>query len=48
MKQSNLTRIETVLNFYIERGVNLERVNNVYRKILNIKYEIFNDHSAGL
>jgi hypothetical protein len=36
MKQSNLTRIETVLNFYIERGVNSERVNNIYRKILDL------------
>jgi hypothetical protein len=48
MKQSNLTRIKRVLEFYRKRGTNSEIANNVYRKILNIKYEIFNDHSAGL
>jgi hypothetical protein len=38
MKQSNLTRIKRVLDFYRKRGINSERVNNIYRKILIIKY----------
>jgi hypothetical protein len=36
-KASELTRIKRVLNFYYKRGVNSERVNNLYRKILSIK-----------
>jgi hypothetical protein len=48
MKHSNLTRIRRVLEFYRKRGTNSEKANNVYRKILNIKYEITNDHSARL
>jgi hypothetical protein len=38
MKQSNFTRIKRVIDFYRKRGINSERVNNIYRKILNIKY----------
>ena len=34
MKLSNIERIEEVINFYLERGVNKESVNNVYRKII--------------
>lgn len=29
-----LTRIKKVIDFYYKRGVNSERVNNLYRKIL--------------
>ena len=36
-KQSELTRIKRVINFYYKRGVNSERVNNLYIKILYIK-----------
>lgn len=36
MKQSNLTRIKEVMNFYLERGINSERVNKLYRKIINL------------
>jgi hypothetical protein len=36
-KQSELTRIKRVINFYYKRGINSERVNNLYRKILLIK-----------
>jgi hypothetical protein len=32
---NNLERITTIINFYLERGVNKESVNNIYRKILN-------------
>ena len=34
MKHSNLYRIKRVMTFYYNRGVNSERVNNLYRKIL--------------
>ncbi len=30
-----ITRIKKVMSFYRDRGVNSERVNNLYRKILN-------------
>ena len=33
-KQSAKTRIKRVMTFYYNRGVNSERVNNLYRKIL--------------
>ncbi len=33
-KQSNLVRIKRVLTFYAKRGINSERVNILYRKIL--------------
>jgi hypothetical protein len=29
-----ITRIKKVMDFYYKRGVNSERVNNLYRKIL--------------
>lgn len=29
-----LTRIRKVMDFYYKRGVNSERVNNLYKKIL--------------
>lgn len=34
-----LQRILKVINFYHERGINSERVNNVYRKILKNEAE---------
>jgi hypothetical protein len=34
MKQTPLQRIKRVINFYYKRGVNSERVNNIYKKIL--------------
>ncbi len=39
MKQSNLTRIKRVLEFYRKRVVNSELANNVYRKILTDKFK---------
>jgi hypothetical protein len=36
-KQSPLQRINRIMKFYTSRGVNSERVNKVYRKIINIK-----------
>lgn len=30
-----ITRIKRVMDFYYKRGVNSERVNSLYRKILN-------------
>ena len=30
-----LTRIKKVIDFYYKRGTNKERVNDLYRKILN-------------
>jgi len=33
-KQSNLTRIKRILEFYRKRGCNSERANEVYRKII--------------
>lgn len=33
-KQSNLQRIIEIIDFYLERGVNKESVNTVYRKII--------------
>ncbi len=39
MKNKNyfkpITRIKKVMDFYYKRGVNSERVNNLYRKILS-------------
>ena len=35
-KYKPITRIKKVLNFYYNRGVNSERVNKVYRNILNL------------
>lgn len=34
-KLPNLRRIRIVLNFYRERGINSERVNTLYRTIIN-------------
>lgn len=31
-------RINRIMEFYHKRGVNKERVNNVYRKIIAIKF----------
>lgn len=33
-KESPLKRINRVLKFYLERGVNKERVNKVYRNVI--------------
>ena len=35
MKQTPLQRIKRVINFYYKRGVNSERINTLYKKILN-------------
>lgn len=32
---SNIVRIKRVMKFYYNRGVNSERINSLYRKILN-------------
>jgi hypothetical protein len=37
MKQSPLQRIKRVINFYYKRGVNSERINQLYFKILKEK-----------
>jgi hypothetical protein len=34
MKQTPLQRIKRVINFYYKRGVNSERINTLYKKIL--------------
>jgi hypothetical protein len=36
-KQSCLQRINRVMKFNYNRGLNSERVNTVYRKIINLK-----------
>lgn len=42
MKQSDLQRIQRVLNYYYKRGVNRESVNKVYHKIIFKKFAINN------
>jgi len=37
MKPSPLQRINRILRFYENRGVNKESVNNVYRNIVKLK-----------
>ena len=37
MKQTPLQRIKRVINFYYKRGVNSERINKLYFKILHKK-----------
>ena len=34
MKQTPLQRIKRVMDYYIKRGVNSERINTLYKKIL--------------
>jgi hypothetical protein len=34
MNQTPLQRIKRVMKFYYNRGVNSERINNLYKKIL--------------
>jgi hypothetical protein len=34
-KQSPLQRINRVMKYYLDRGVNKEKVNDVYRSIIN-------------
>jgi len=31
-----ITRIKKVMKFYYDRGINSERVNTIYRKIINL------------
>ena len=38
-KQSPMQRIQQIMNYYLRRGGNSERANNVYRKILRQKLE---------
>lgn len=38
-KQSALQRINRIMNFYYNRGVNKEKVNKLYKQILKQKYE---------
>lgn len=35
MKEQKLKRIQDVMEFYRQRGLNSERVNSLYRKLLN-------------
>ena len=37
-KQTPLQRIKRIINFYYNRGVNKENVNELYRKIIWKKY----------
>lgn len=39
MKPSPLQRINRILRFYENRGVNKESVNNIYRKIVKAKMQ---------
>jgi hypothetical protein len=43
MKNKNyfkpITRIKKVMEFYYKRGVNSERVNSLYLKIIKFNYE---------
>jgi hypothetical protein len=39
-KQSNYQRILRIMKFYLLRGVCKERVNRVYRKIINERLKI--------
>ena len=36
-KQTPLQRIKRIMNFYYNRGINKESVNDLYRKIFNNK-----------
>jgi hypothetical protein len=36
-KQSALQRIQRIMKFNYNRGLNSERVNEIYRKIINLK-----------
>lgn len=36
-KQSPLQRVNRIMKFYELRGLNSERVNSIYRRIINIK-----------
>ena len=40
MSSSNYQRIKKVMNFYYNRGICSERVNNVYFKILKQKLKL--------
>ena len=37
-KQSPLQRIKRVMDFYYKQGANKESVNEVYKKIINLKF----------
>jgi hypothetical protein len=39
MKQTPLQRIRRVMDYYYRRGINREKVNNIYRKLLAEKYK---------
>ena len=34
MKQTPYQRVQRIMNFYYNRGINSERVNDIYRKIV--------------
>ena len=40
IKMSRLQRINRVMNYYLKKGVNKEKVNEVYRSILKEKWSI--------
>ena len=40
-KQSALQRIQRIMKFNYNRGLNSERVNEIYRKIINEKLSVF-------
>lgn len=39
-KQSPLQRINRIMKYYLDRGANKEKVNEVYRKILKAKFKM--------
>jgi hypothetical protein len=39
-KQSPLQRINRIMKYYLDRGANKERVNEVYKKILKAKFKM--------
>ena len=38
-KQTPLQRINRIMKFNYNRGLNSERVNEVYRKVINLKFK---------
>ena len=43
-KQSPLQRINRIMKFYTLRGCNSEKVNEIYRKIINSKHNTCASH----
>lgn len=39
-KQATLQRINRIMKYYLDRGANKERVNEIYRKIIQSKLKV--------